>query len=361
MSIETISRWQALAERALAGEAPDRAEALAMLEAPDLELLEMLAAAYRVRSHYYGNLVKLNFLINAKSGLCPEDCFYCSQSKISTAEIKRYPLMTRDQILEQAERAVANKASTCCIVISGRRPTGRELNHVAGAVEEIKSRHPDLKICACLGLLSEQEARRLHEAGVERYNHNLNTAEDLYGDICTTHTFEDRKATVEAVRAGGISPCSGIIVGMGETNEQLVDVAFALREIGAESIPVNFLLPIEGTPLAASPQALNPRACLKVLCMVRMICPDREIRVSAGREVHLRSLQPLSLYAANALFVADYLTTPGQASELDWQMVEDLGFEIEPLGTPIGPIEGREARGEGRAEFLVPENPLAGA
>ncbi len=336
-SYSSPTRWHTLADRILAGEELSQSEALEILTAPDVELLNLLSAAYRVRYHYYGNVVKLNFLINAKSGLCPEDCYYCSQSRLSTAKILRYPLLGREEIVAQAERAVANKASTCCIVISGRRPTQRELNHVANAVREIKARHPGLKICGCLGLLDEAEAAVLREAGVERYNHNLNTAEDFYNDICTTHTFADRAATVEAARASGISPCSGVIVGMGETLEQIVEVAFSLRDIGAESIPVNFLIPIPGTPLVGATADLNPRFCLKVLCMFRLICPDREIRVSAGREVHLRSLQPLSLYPANAIFVADYLTTPGQVAELDWQMIEDLGFVIEPLGAPIGP------------------------
>lgn len=333
------SRWGLLAERVLAGECLSRAEALAILQSPDTELLDLLAAAYRVRHQYYGNIVKLNFLINAKSGLCPEDCYYCSQSRVSTAAIPRYPLLTREEILTRVERAVQSRASTCCIVLSGRGPGARELSHVTETVREIKQRYPDLKLCACLGLLDEKGARELQAAGVERYNHNLNTAEDFYGEICTTHTFADRVATMEAVRASGLSPCSGVIVGMGENLEQLVEVAFNLRDLGAESIPVNFLVAISGTPLESQGRDLNPRFCLKVLCLFRLTCPTRELRVSAGREVHLRSLQPLSLYPANAIFVADYLTTPGQAAELDWRMIEDLGFVIEPLGTPMGPLK----------------------
>lgn len=334
----SAGRWHRLAERVLAGGEPTRDEALAVLACPDEELLDLLAAAYRVRHAFYGRVVKLNFLINAKSGLCPEDCAYCSQSRVSTADIPRYPLLEPEEILRRAERAVALRASTCCIVLSGRGPTWREVERVAEAVRAIKRRFPGLKVCACMGLLDEAKARALREAGVERYNHNLNTAEDFYGQICSTHTYADRVQTVEAVKAAGLSPCSGVIVGMGETREQLVDVAFALRRLGAESIPVNFLIPIRGTPLAGGGQELEPRYALKVLCLFRFVCPDREIRVSAGREVHLRSLQPLSLYPANAMFVADYLTEPGQAPALDYQMVEDLGFEIEPLGAPLGPV-----------------------
>jgi biotin synthase len=333
------SRWHALADRGLAGEAAGRDDALAVLASGDGELLDVLGAAYRVRHHFFGDVVKLNYLINAKSGICPEDCAYCSQSRVSTADIPRYSLLSPEEIVERADRAVELRASTCCIVISARRPSARELRGVTAAVREVKSRHPGLKVCACLGLLSEDEARELAEAGVERYNHNLNTAESHYGEICTTHTHADRVATVEAVAASGISPCSGVIVGMGETGEQLVDAALELRAAGAESIPVNFLIPIAGTPLEAlKEQRIDPKHALRVLAMFRFVHPEREIRLSAGREVHLRSLQPLGLYPANAIFVADYLTEPGQPASDDYRMIEDLGFTVEEIGAPIGPV-----------------------
>ena len=185
-----------------------------------------------------------------------------------------------------------------------------------------------MKVCACLGLLTDDQAVELREAGVDRYNHNLNTSADHYERITTTHTYEDRVATLEAVKRAGISPCAGFIAGMGETDEQLVDVAFALRELDADSIPVNFLHPIDGTPLEGRHE-LDPRRCLKVLALFRFVCPTKEIRVSGGREVNLRSLQPLSLLPANAIFIGDYLTTPGQAAEDDYRMIEDLGLEIE--------------------------------
>jgi biotin synthase len=339
LSVEPIrgSRWHALADRVLAGASLSREDALAVLEAPDGELLELLGAAYRLRHRYFGDVVKLNFLINAKSGHCPEDCAYCSQSRVSTATIDRYQLVSKDEIVAQAERAVELRASTCCIVISARGPSKRELNGVTDAVREIKERHPGLKLCACLGLVDDAQAAELADAGVERYNHNLNTSADFYDSICSTHGHADRVETVQTVARAGLSPCSGVIVGMGETAEQLVDACFELRDIGAESIPVNFLLPIEGTPLEAQPERLDPRYCLKVLALFRLVCPDREIRLSAGREVHLRSLQPLGLYAANAIFASGYLTEPGQGAEADWQMIEDLGFTIEELGAPLGP------------------------
>jgi biotin synthase len=320
-------RWEALADKALAGEELTRGEALSVLACDDDQLLMLLQAAFRVRRAHFGRKVKLNMLVNAKSGICPEDCGYCSQSIVSTADVPKYQLLSRDVLLEGAREAWARKAGTYCIVASGRRPSRRELAEVTAAVRTIKEELP-LKICACLGLLSDEDAQELRRAGVDRYNHNLNTSRDHHGRITTTHTYDDRVATVESVKRAGISPCSGFIAGMRETDEQLVDVAFALRELDADSIPVNFLNAIRGTPLEGT-RELDPRRCLKVLALLRFVCPAKEIRVAGGREVNLGSLQPLALYPANAIFIGDYLTTPGQAAEADYRMIEDLGFEIE--------------------------------
>ena len=335
---EREGHWHRLAAAVLSGSAVSREQASSILQAPEDELLDLLSAAYGIRRHYFGKTVKLNYLINAKSGVCPEDCHYCSQSRISTAEIDRYPLMGAEEIARRAERAVELRASTCCIVTAARRPSARELREVSDAVRQVKERHPDLKICACMGLLDDDEASELRAAGVDRYNHNLNTAESHYGEICTTHGYQDRVDTVGSVARAGISPCSGVIVGMGETSAELVEVALELRALDVDSIPVNFLIPIAGTPLEGQEQTIDPGFALRVLAMFRFVCPDREIRLSAGREVHLRTLQPLGLYPANAIFVADYLTEHGQDPEEDWRMIEDLGFEVEPLGGPMGPV-----------------------
>ena len=266
-------------------------------------------------------------IINTKSGLCPEDCGYCSQSIVSEAPIDKYAWLTKEKIVEGAQEAIRRKAGTYCIVASGWRPTDKEIDHVISAVEEIRST-TDLKICCCLGFLNEDHASKLAKAGVHRYNHNLNTSKDNYENICSTHTYEDRVDTVEKARDAGISPCSGAIFGMGETDEEAVGIAFALREVGADSIPCNFLNSIEGTPLEGRKE-LNPRQCLKLLAMMRFVNPTKEIRISGGREVNLRSLQVMGLYAANSIFVGDYLTTAGQKPTADWGMIEDLGFEIE--------------------------------
>jgi biotin synthase len=320
------SSWQQLADDVLAGETLTTEQALAVLECPDEELLDLLSATYRVRRRWFGNQVQLYFLMNAKSGLCPEDCSYCSQSKVSEAEIPRYNLLSRDKLLDGARLAAERGAKTYCIVISARGPNEREMRAVTTIVPEIKEKY-NLKICACLGLLTPDQAQQLKECGVDRVNHNLNTSDSFYSEICTTHTFGDRLNTLRSVRDAGMEMCSGGIIGMGERRRDVVDLAITLRDLGVQSIPVNFLNPIDGTPLAGSTD-LNPRYCLKVLAMFRLVNPDREIRIAGGRELHLGSMQALALYAANSIFVGDYLTTKGQAPEADYQMIRDLGFEI---------------------------------
>jgi len=322
----TSTRWQDIATRVLAGESLTADEAQEILAAPDADLLDLLSAAYRVRSKYFGNQVQLYFLMNAKSGLCPEDCSYCSQSKVSDAEIPKYNLLRREDILAGAKAAAERQAKTYCIVISARGPNEREMQAVETLVPEIKQQY-GLDVCACLGLLTPEQADRLKACGVDRVNHNLNTGGEFYSEICTTHTYEDRLDTLRAVRNAGMELCSGGIVGMGEKPKDIVDMALDLRELGVESIPVNFLNPIDGTPLAGSDD-LTPTYCLKVLAMFRLVNPDREIRIAGGREIHLRSLQAMGLYAANSIFVGDYLTTKGQVPQADYDMIRDLGFEV---------------------------------
>lgn len=332
--VKNLPDWNAFADRSLAGEQLTREEASTLLNAADETLLDRLAAAYRVRRHYWGNRVRLHFLLNAQSGLCPEDCHYCSQSKISTAEIEKYPILAQDKILEAADRAAELNAGTFCLVTSGRSPSEWVFSKVLEAVKAVKAKH-DLKICACLGLLTPEQTHRLAEAGVDRVNHNLNTSEAHHGDICTTHTYGDRVATLQNVQSAGITTCSGGILGMGESDDDIIDMAFSLRDLQVTSVPLNFLIPIPGTPLAEINE-LNPRRCLSILCLFRLILPSQEIRIAGGREVHLRSLQPLGLYAANSIFVGDYLTTPGQAALQDFQMIRDAGFVLEtPDGMPM--------------------------
>jgi biotin synthase len=335
-SRDTIpGRWQALADRVLAGGAIDRDEARSILESSDAELLDVLAAAWRVRHRHFGNTVQLFFLMNAKSGLCPEDCGYCSQSKVSEAEIPRYNLLSAPKLLEAAQLAAAQQSKTFCIVISARGPTQREIDFVCEIAPRIKQAY-GLNICACLGLLTPDQAKQLAAAGIDKVNHNLNTSERHYGEVCTTHTYADRVATLAACRSAGLELCSGGIMGMGETHDDLVDMALELRALNVESIPLNFLNAIDGTPLEGVDR-ITPRDCLRGLAMMRLVNPAAEIRIAGGRELHLGSLQPLGLYAANSMFVGDYLTTKGQLPEADYKMIEEMGFVVTRGAESAGP------------------------
>lgn len=318
-----------LAERVLDGSEISNQEALSILECPDDDVLLLIHAAFQIRKRYYGKKVKLNMIMNAKSGLCPENCGYCSQSSISTAPINSYRMVDKDTILEGAKRAHDLNIGTYCIVASGRGPSNKDVDHVVEAVKEIKTTY-GLKVCACLGLLKPEQANRLKEAGVDRYNHNINTSASNHVNITTSHTYDDRVNTVETVKEYGMSPCSGVIIGMRETKQDVVDMANSLKALDADSIPVNFLHAIDGTPLEGVKE-LNPLYCLKVLALFRFINPTKEIRISGGREVNLRSLQALGLYAANSIFVGDYLTTTGQDETEDHKMLLDLGFEVESV------------------------------
>lgn len=322
-----VNDWFGMAERVIMGEEITDEEALSILDSRDEELLLLLQGAYKIRHHYYGNKVKLNMIINAKSGLCPENCGYCAQSSVSEAPVDKYTFVNELSLLSGADQATKLNAGTYCIVASGRGPSNREVDTVASAVKEIKQRY-DLKVCACMGILKPEQAEKLKEAGVDRYNHNINTSKAHHPNITTSHTYDDRVDTVETAKSAGISPCSGVIIGMKESKEDVIDMARSLKIIDADSIPVNFLHAIDGTPLEGT-EELDPRYCLKVLALFRYMNPMKEIRISGGREVNLRSLQPLGLYAANSIFVGDYLTTEGQESTADHKMIEDLGFEID--------------------------------
>ena len=319
--------YDLLAEKSLAGELLARAEMQAVLDAPDDDLPELLAAAFKVRRKYFGKRVQIHMLMNAKSGLCPEDCHYCSQSSVSHAPVEKYPFLSKDKLVEGAVHAKAAGAVRFCIVNSGRGATAKEIQDICGVVREIKSR-VDINICCSLGLMDEEKIETLKQAGVERINHNLNTSERHHPNICTTHTYADRVDTVTNVKSVGLSSCCGGIVGMGETDGDLIDLAVSLRNLGVDSIPINFLHPIDGTPFEGV-KTLTPQRCLKILCMFRFANPDKELRVGGGREINLRSLQPLSLYPANSLFVNGYLTTPGMDTTETHKMIADMGFEIE--------------------------------
>ncbi|MBN9621150.1 MAG: biotin synthase BioB [Actinobacteria bacterium] len=338
-------QFDLLAEKILAGGEASPEDALGVLRADDAELLALVEAASRLRRKHFGNTVKVNYLVNLKSGLCPENCHYCSQALGSTSDILKYTWLKSDEAISQAAAGLHGGASRVCLVASGRGPTDRDIDRVTTLVGELKSEHPDVEVCACLGLLQDGQAERLRAAGVDAYNHNINTAESHHDEIVTTHTYADRVDTVGKAKAAGLSPCSGLIAGLGETDEQLVEALFALRALGSDSIPVNFLMPFDGTPLAGTWE-LTPARCLKILATARFVCPDVEVRIAGGREIHLRSLQGLALHVANSIFLGDYLTSEGQAASTDLELIRDNGFVV--LGSPEAATAsdgGEEAEG----------------
>jgi len=273
----------------------------------------------------------MHLLNNVQSGACPEDCGSCGQAKTSDAPIQPYKLKSKDEIIAEAAHARDSGAYRYCMVLSGRGPSDADIDHMVECISEVKERF-GLQTCLSAGLLDEAKAQRLHSAGLDRLNHNLNTSEQHYPKICTTHTWRDRADTLDAARSAGLQICSGLIVGMGETIDDLVEVAFSLRAVRAESIPVNFLLPIPGNRVVEPTSdgvPLTPEFCLRVLCMMRCVNPAAEVRIGAGREAHLRTMQTLALEPANSLFIDGYLLTAGSSTLETVRLIRDAGFEIE--------------------------------
>ncbi len=323
-----------LVARGIAGDAAPREFAAQALSDSSIPLTALVHAAGLIRRHHFGNRVQVHMLHNVQCGACPEDCGYCGQAKTSDAPIQAYKLKSRDEIISEAAKAKANGAFRYCMVLSGRGPDDRDIDHMVECIREVKDRF-GLQTCLSSGLMDEAKAKRLKAAGLDRLNHNLNTSEDHYPSICSTHTYDDRVQTLRAARTAGLSICSGLIVGMGESHEDLLDVAYELRELGSESIPVNFLVPIPGNDVinpVCNGEPLTPTFCVRLLCVMRLINPTAEIRMAAGREIHLRSLQSMALEPANSLFIEGYLLTRGTDAIDTVRMVQDAGFELELAG-----------------------------
>lgn len=315
----------------LAGKELSREEAAAILACPDESLGALLDATAKVREAAFGRRVKICMLRNAQSGICAEDCHYCSQSRISKAQIPVYKLQSVGQLVEGARVAVETGAQRYCMVCSMRGPSAPDADHLGEACARIREEFPQLELCLSVGLVSERQAREFRDAGAGWINHNLNTSRRFYPKICTTHTWDDRVRTIENVRAAGLSTCSGGIVGMGETDDDVLDLAYATCRLGIESVPVNFLHPINGTPLARM-RALSPERCLKVACLFRMLNPRSEVRAAGGRELNLGGRQGDLFNAVNSIFVNGYLTTPGLAYAETVRLMERAGFEPETAG-----------------------------
>ena len=318
--------WTERARRILQGSVFSKIEALELLISPDDDLLDVLHAAFLIRRHYFGRNVTIHVIKNAKSGLCTEDCAFCSQAGSANTDTPHYAIQKVEELIAGAKDAHRLKAMRYCIVTSGRAPEPEELDVICEAARQIKKEVP-IQICASLGILTVSQSLKLKKAGVDRFNHNLESSERFYPSICSTHSFAERRRTAEVVKASGMELCSGGLIGMGESLEDRVEMAFALSEVEADSIPLNFLDPRPGTALENLTR-LTPADCLRALAMFRFVHPDKEIRVAGGREACLGSMQVLSLYAANSIFTKGYLTTPGQGYEEDMDMITKAGFQV---------------------------------
>ncbi|MGB0648040.1 MAG: biotin synthase BioB, partial [Bradymonadia bacterium] len=266
-------------------------------------------------------------LQNARSGKCPEDCRFCSQSAAYNTGITDYPIQTVESLVQGARKAKASGAARYCMVTATRGPSKNDLDVICDAVHTIKTEFPELELCTSLGLLTPAKAKRLKDAGVDRYNHNLETSANHFETVVTTHGYQDRVDTIKAAHDVGMQACCGGIVGMGETLTDQVELAFALRDLEVESIPVNFLDPRPGTPMGDC-ERLTPHQCLVTLAMFRFVNPSRDVRVAGGREANLGAMQSLALYPANSIFTEGYLTTLGNQHSSDHQMIRDAGFNV---------------------------------
>jgi biotin synthase len=344
MSIN-YSKWT---EQALNGEIISREDALFILQSPEIDLLKLVSAAGDIRLKYFGRKVKVHQINNIQNGFCQEDCGYCGQSKDSDADINGYKMKTEDDIIADARDAKAKGVYRYCMVSSGRGPTDKKADELAHVIKRINE-EVGIRTCLSAGLVSDDQAQKFKAAGLDRLNHNLNTSEKHTPNIVSTHTYQDRIDTLDAAKKAGIDNCAGMIVGLGETDDDILDVAYELKEREIPSIPINFLVPVEGNKLFDFDQ-LNPDKCVRILAVFRFINADAELRMGGGREGHLRGLQSLALYLANSIFIEGYLVTRGDKKHKAFRMIEDAGFVID--GIKIDAADEKSAE-----KFAIDENP----
>lgn len=286
----------------------------------------LFSAANRIRETFRENSVDLCSIVNAKSGACPEDCSYCAQSSKSKTEVLVYPLVKKDIVIDKAKEAKDAGVKRFCVVTSGRKIGKNELIEIASMITDIRS--VGLLPCATLGLMDKEELSFLKESGLERYHHNLETSERFFPEICRTHTYHDKLKTIDAAKAVGLSICSGGIFGLGETWQDRIDMAFAIKELNVDSVPINFLIPVKGTSMGDR-DFLHPFEALKIISLYRFILPEKEIRVCGGRMQILGEFNSMVFMAgADALLTGNYLTTTGRTFKDDLRLIEQYGLRV---------------------------------
>ncbi|MEI6207428.1 MAG: biotin synthase BioB [Desulfuromonadales bacterium] len=320
---------QKMADDVLAGIALDAAYALRLSEAGGSDLHLLLAEASRIREHFKGTSASLCSIINAKSGRCPENCAFCAQSAVHTTNAQVYPLVDEEELVRCALSAERNGARCYGIITSGTgiKP-GAELEKICRALRRIRTETSIDPSCS-LGILGVETARQLQEAGMVTYHHNLETSRSFFPNICTTHDYQDDVETVRAVKQVGLRVCCGGIFGLGETFIHRVELAETLRELDVDTVPINFLNPVEGTRLADA-DFLTPMECLKIIAIYRFMLPEKCLTVCGGRERNLRELQSwIFMAGASGMMTGNYLTTPGRSPEQDHRMLTDLELTVE--------------------------------
>jgi biotin synthase len=298
-----------------------------LYEKPLDELIEISNA---ITKSHFDNTVEACSIISAKTGACNENCKYCSQSKHNHAQIECQPLVDVETVKKAALSAKENGATRFCIVTSGRVPSDSDFQTILKMIKEVAS-IDGIHCCASLGLLSEDQIKQIKEAGVERYNHNINTSENYHKQICTTHNFSDRVNTVKMIKKHGIEACCGVIIGMGETREDRIDMALSLRELNPKTVPVNFLNPIKGTALEDYKDKITEEEILKTICIFRIILPNAMLRYAGGRTLRLsKENQKKGIQAGiNSLLVGNYLTTTGSNAQEDQKMLDELSLTMQ--------------------------------
>jgi biotin synthase len=290
------------------------------------DLLNLFAFTNSLRLKNRGNRVDLCSIVNAKSGSCPEDCTFCAQSVHNKTDINKYPMIAKEEILRAAATSKEKGVKHFCIVTSGKKASSKELDNICEFVYEVKKL--GLSPCATLGMLNKTELQTLRDAGLERYHHNLETSETFFREICTTHSYKEKVSTIKYAQSVGLSICSGGIFGLGESWDDRIEMAFALKNLNVDSVPINFLTPVKGTPLG-SRELLNPIEALKIIAIYRLVLSDCEIRICGGRPNTLRDLNAFIFAAgADGLLIGNYLTTLGRHPEDDLQMIKDCGLKI---------------------------------
>lgn len=305
-----------------------REDALKILNTPDTEIEQLIAKAEKLRRRYKGDNVGIHILTNARSGNCSQDCAYCAQSCRSDADIDKYRWVSDEKLFKDNDFVNQNHLARHCIGLSGMKFTDNEILELAERIKAMKATGTHL--CCSIGFLTEKQAQILKDAGLDRINHNLNTSRSYYSHICSTHTFDQRVKNIKMLQSIGFEICSGGIIGMGESKEDIVDMLFELKEINPEAIPINFLLPIKGTPFEnIDTSVLTPDYCLKVLCLARLLVPQADIRCAAGREIYFKGDEKRLLSVVNSIFASGYLTEDGQGIKDTIKAITDAGFTYE--------------------------------